>query len=478
MLKQFIFLLPEIYVSLLALCTQMLSVFYKRYNKQILLSSILVSILLIFMTFRLSQIHNSTMNIFEVNYVIGIVKALVLGIAVIVMIMYHDCCKIAPKICNGDYKIEFVTLILMSVVGIFISISARHLLLLFCGLELQALAGYALAAFNTSNPKSAEGAIKYFILGALMSCMTLLGISFVYGFSGGYLHFRDILNVVQSHQNDMGIIIGLILILAGILFKISAAPLHIWTPDVYEGSTITAVSYFATAQKIASLVILLNIITFVIGDYKQLSVHLIKYTAILSMIVGALGAIKQVSLKRLMGYSTVLNIGYVLIGVSLNNKAAYIASIMYMIIYSVGVLGFFVCLIALLGDKVDVATFEDIKAAARERKAISGCIAIIMFSMIGLPPLAGFFGKYYIFYQAITAQEFLLTFIGIITSAIAAFYYLKVIKALYFEEAINPIIRIPTNRGLFIITLLVTGFTVLFTYFINAFVSINELLIT
>ena len=295
----------------------------------------------------------------------------------------------------------------------------------------------------------------------------LLGISFLYGFSGSikFFEIRDALNGF-----NIGLIVGSVLVLAAILFKLSAAPLHIWTPDVYEGAPISAVTYFAVAQKIGMLVVLINITDGVIGDYTQVSNELIKIVAILSMIVGSLGAIRQVSLKRLMAYSTVLNVGYVLVGVCLHSPEGNYAAFVYMLIYVIGVMGFFACIVALFGLKSDEATFEDLQGIAGSRKTLAAAISIIMFSMIGLPPLAGFFGKYYIFYNAVAEGEIVLAIIGVLTSVIAAFYYLKIIKCMYFMEPPRAVIIIPTKRGLWIVTVLTLAFILFFFTFAQEYI--------
>ncbi len=430
--KQFAIIAPELMLTLLALFSQLFAVLFTNKSRFIANCTILLTIALLFNILSLSHTQEVGFNgTFAINYTIGIYKLLVLLFSIAIMIIYCDYCVITGE----ELKNEFLTLILLSTVGIFTSISSRNFLLLFCGMELQALIGYVLAGFGIKSALSSEGALKYFILGALMSCLTLFGISFIYGF-GGSLDYSIILEKLnQTAQPNIGLVVGIVLFLSGIFFKLSAVPLHVWTPDVYEGAQTPAVTYAAAATKIGIVIILLNIITLVIGDYKQISIDLIKIISILSMIVGTSGAIRQTSLKRLMGYSTILNIGYVLMGVSLHNSQGYLAAFLYMLVYAVAVTGFFACIIYLLGKKTDRATFEDIKGLAINRKAATAGITIIVFSMIGIPPFAGFFGKYYLFYQAIKEQQFILAFIAIATSVVAAFYYIKIIRSMYFYDA-------------------------------------------
>ncbi|WP_341750718.1 NADH-quinone oxidoreductase subunit NuoN [Candidatus Tisiphia endosymbiont of Sialis lutaria] len=462
-LTQFIIILPEIMLTLLALLTQLSAVLFIKKTRIITNITILLSIVLFIACVQGEAVSFS--NSFATNSFTGVCKSCVLLFSVMTMIIYNDYCKIT----NEKFKTEFITLMLLSTVGIFITISARNFLLLFVAMELQALAAYVLAGFSLHNIKSSEGALKYFILGSLISCLTLFGMSFIYGF-GGSLDYNNILcKLNQSAQPNIGLIIGLVLFLSGIFFKLSSAPLHIWTPDVYEGSPIPSVSYFAAATKFGNVVVLLNIMMMVVGDYKQISVDLIKITAILSMLVGAGGAIRQTSLKRLMGYSTILNIGYVLMGIALHSEQGNNAALVYMLIYAASVTGFFACLIALLGQKADTANFDDIKGLANSRKALAAEITIIMFSMIGIPPLVGFFGKYFIFYQAIVEEQFTIAFVAIGSSIIAAYYYLKIVRSMYFFEAnksLHPE-SIPTYQGLRFVSCLVIGFLLIFSFFMS-----------
>lgn len=462
MLNQFVLILPEIVLTIIALSMQLLAVFFKEHLRPILLLTVISSLGLAIAILQFAPDENITIfsDSFELSYYTYWYKSLVLFLSVMSIIIYNDLMKISGK----SIKLEFVTLILLSTVGIFISISARDFITLFCGLELQALSGYAIAAFNNKNVMSSEAGLKYFVLGSLMSCLMLLGISLFYGFSGS-MYFDIIQNALNGEFNP-GIVVGAIFVLAALLFKLSAAPVHIWTPDVYEGAPISAVTYFAVAQKLGIIIVLINFVNLVLGDYVSISVDLIKISAVLSIIIGSLGAIMQFSLKRLMAYSTILNVGYVLIGMSLNSYDGIYAAFLYMLIYVLGTMGFFACIVALFGEKADIATFADLQGIAAERKTIAAAITILMFSMIGLPPLAGFFGKYYIFYNAIIQNEFTLAFLGVLTSVIAAFYYLKIIKYMYFMENDTNITIIPTNHGLLLVSIISVSFTLFFFIFV------------
>lgn len=470
-------ILPELMLTMLALLSQLSAVIFNNKKNLILNFTIVLAGLIVFATLFLGgEPAIGFNNSFVTNYTTTFCKALVLIFSISSIIIYKNYCRLKDK----ELKSEFATLILLSSVGIFITISSRNFLLLFCGMELSALTAYVLAGFDLKSSNSSEAALKYFILGALISCLTLFGISFVYGF-GGSLDFNHILHVLNQQSSvNIGLVVGLMLFLSGIFFKLAAVPLHMWAPDVYEGAPIYSVAYFATASKIGIVAVLINIITYVIGDYKQISVDLIRIVAVLSMLVGAFGAIRQESLKRLMAYSTVLNIGYVLMGVALHNQQGNLAALQYILIYAVSVLGFFACLITILGAKVDEANFNDLIGLSVSHKFLAAAITIIMFSLIGLPPLAGFFGKYYLFYQAIIQKEFLLVFIAISTSVIAAYYYLKVIKTMYFldvelkgqqaflavEPEYNKTAETTVSNGLLIINYLTLAFVILFSFFV------------
>ena len=465
MLNQFVIILPEIMLASVAMIMQVFGVYCKGSPRQIAsVTSLLVFGIVCYLLYLFPYQESGFSHSFFVSPGITWFKALVLILTIMTLIVYKDLMKISKE----SLKIEFITLVLLSTLGVFISISARDFILLFCGLELQALSGYALAAFNAKQSKSSEAGLKYFVLGALMSALMLLGISFLYGFSGS-IKFFEIKAALNSEFN-IGLVVGVVLVLAAILFKLSAAPLHIWTPDVYEGAPISSVTFFSVAQKIGMFIVLINVIDNVVGSYVAVSMDLIKIVAILSMIAGALGAIMQVSLKRLMAYSTILNIGYALVGICLHSSDGNYVAFVYMLIYVVGVMGFFACLVALFGDKSDEATFDDLKGIAGQRKTIAAAMSIIMFSMIGLPPLAGFLGKYLIFYNAVLEGEIVLALLGVLTSVVAAFYYLKVIKYMYFMDANTGFVIIPTHRGLLFVTSLAVAFILFFFIFASSYI--------
>lgn len=459
MINSLAIILPEILVIIMIMTMQIWAIFTKKSARNISSIYIVALIIIIGVLIYYPITYEYYGQSFLTSSVMNLFKAIILSLTVMSLFIYRDFVKIAGQ----KLKMEFMTLIMLSTLGIFISISARDLLLLFCGLELQALAGYALAAFNTSEEKSSEAGLKYFILGALMSAIMLMGMSFLYGFSGS-INFADIKYLMAS-QPSIGLICGVLFIIVAILFKLSAAPFHIWTPDVYEGAPISSVSYFSTAPKIGMLVVLINILDGIVGGYEIVSQELVKIVSICSMLIGALGAIGQSSLKRLMAYSTISNIGYALMAVSIYSVSGNNVAYIYMLIYAIGTAGLFASLVALFGDESNTATFEDLKGAAYNRKALSAAISVIAFSMIGLPPFAGFFGKYYVFLSALQNNELLLVIIGLISSVISAFYYLKIVKHLYFFQPLKPFKKITTKKGLWLVTTISVTFTIFFFAF-------------
>lgn len=463
MLNQLFVIAPEIMLFSLAVLMQIIAVFTRHQHLIFKLTCLIASFIIYYLFTQMKMNISVFAASFSTSPILALFKGLILILTFCNLLIYYG----QNQANNKPFRFEFVTLILLATLGIFITISANNLLLLFCGLELQALSGYALASFNTKQIKSSEAGLKYFILGALMSCLMLFGISFLYGFSGT-INFSELAKITTMHQLDIGLITGLILLLAGIFFKLSAAPLHIWTPDIYEGAPIAAVSFFATSQKLGLLFVLINLLEQLIPNYPPLSVNLIKFIAVTSMLVGSLGALGQKSLKRLMGYSTILNIGYALIAVATNNAHAQYFALVYLFIYSLATIGFFACLVIFLGHKSDEAIFTDLTALAAKHKLAAATIVIIIFSMIGLPPLAGFFGKYLIFYQAMQQGEFILAIIGILTSVIAAFYYLKIIKYIYFVSAEKEQIEKETKpilvQNSLYLLIIVTSFCLIFFF--------------
>lgn len=438
---------PEIILACGALFLQTAALFSEKISKASCFLYIFLFALVLYSLLNSAPKECGDISAFSGSFALGssysFIKIILVIFTLFSIILYDN----LRSISKSPIQTEFYTLVSLSLFGGFIAISSKDFLLLFCGLELQSLIGYALVCLNNSSAKSSEAALKYFLYGAMVTCISLLGISFIYGFTGS-IKFEILVKNSLSGNLNPAVLIGLLLLLSNILFKLSAAPFHFWTPDVYEGASLPAVSYISTVQKITAVAVLANLPIFSFGEYNYILSAAIKTVTILSLFIGSLGALTQNSLKRLVGYSAVLNAGFALIIFSFASPSARFLSIFYLSIYSLAVAGFFASLTALLGQKADEASFKDIAGVALERKTLAGSITLLIFSLIGLPPMAGFFAKYYIFYEAFKAEEYLIVFAAGLASVIAAFYYLKIIGSIFFEDPKKSVTRIPTKKGL------------------------------
>ena len=365
---------------------------------------------------------------------------------------------------NQEIQTEFVAIFLLSITGSFVAISARDLIVLFLGLELQSLPAYILAAFATKSVKSSEAGLKYFILGALSSAILLFGASFIYG-SVGHLDYEHISTSLEHHHN-IATIIGVSFVLIAIMFKLSVAPFHMWTPDVYEGAPIMSVTIFSSVHKIAAVAVFVNIIALMIGKFSYDFISILKVFAGLSLIVGALGAIFQKSVKRLMAYSAILNVGYIMLAIiaAISLDMWRHSFFTYIVIYAVSVIALFSLLAITFGEKADDLKLNDLSGLGKTKKTAACCISIVMFSMIGIPPLAGFFGKYYVLFDLISIEEYGLVVIAIVASLVAAYYYLRVIKSIYFEEPTTQAVKLPLTLELVISITLCMAFLLCFIF--------------
>lgn len=347
---------------------------------------------------------------------------------------------IAPRFLEkaGAMRAEYPILILLSCVGMGVMVSATDLVSLYIGLELQSLSAYVLASFVRSDGRSAEAGLKYFVLGALASGMLLFGASLVYGFAGS-TGFAAIGSAMDK-EVGLGLIFGIVLILSGLAFKISAAPFHMWTPDVYEGAPTPVTAFFASAPKVAAIALTIRVVLEAFGSQILVWQQIIIAIALMSIIIGAVGAIGQQNLKRLMAYSSINNVGFILIGLAAGTAQGIAAMLVYLTIYVAMTLGGFVCLMQLKDkDGGYREYFTDISGLSKTRPALAATFAIFMFSLAGIPPLFGFWGKLVVFNAAVAAGLLPLAVIGIAASVIGAFYYLKVVKVMYFDDAADVI---------------------------------------
>lgn len=334
---------------------------------------------------------------------------------------------------SGGLRAEYPILILLSAVGMGMMVSSGDLLTLYVGLELQSLAAYVLASFMRRDGRSAEAGLKYFVLGALASGILLYGISLLYGFTGTTLY--DGIAMGMADGVSTGELFGLVFVLSGLAFKISAVPFHMWTPDVYEGAPTPVTAYFASAPKVAAMALLVRIAVEAMGPATEAWQQIIIFTALASTILGGVAAIGQSNIKRLLAYSSINNIGFALIGLAAGTQAGVAAVLTYLTVYVAMTLGSFLCVLQMRGhDGAPVETIASLSGLSRTRPGLAAAFAIFMFSLAGIPPLFGFWPKFLVFDAAVQADLLPLAVIGIMTSVIGAYYYLRIVKTIYFDE--------------------------------------------
>lgn len=338
---------------------------------------------------------------------------------------------------RGDDKFEFPVLILLAALGMGMMASAGDLISLYVGVELHSLALYVLAAFRRDDAKSSEAGLKYFVLGALSSGLLLYGASLIYGFAGS-THFDVIAASIQG-QAHTGLLFGLVFLICGLAFKVSAAPFHMWTPDVYEGAPTPVVGFFAGAPKMAAMVLLARVLSEGFGTAIAQWHSIIVIVALASVFVGAFAGLAQRNLKRLWAYSSIANIGYALLGLAAGGEAGVQAMLMFMVLYMVDVTGFFACLSALQRAGKPMETIEDMAGLFKEHPGIALAMTAFALSALGLPPFTGFFAKYFVFKAALGADLVWPAVLGLVGSVVAAVYYLRLIKVIWFDAAPGPV---------------------------------------
>jgi NADH-quinone oxidoreductase subunit N len=357
----------------------------------------------------------------------------------------------------GGVKFEFPVLVLLATTGMLMMISANDLIALYVGVELQSLALYVVAAFQRDSARSSEAGLKYFVLGALSSGMLLYGASLVYGFTGS-TGFDDIALAVQPSGANIGLIFGLVFLMAGFAFKISAVPFHMWTPDVYEGAPTPVTAFFAAAPKLAAMAltvrVLITAFPAVTLEWRQIVVFL----AIASMALGSFAAIGQTNIKRLMAYSSIGHMGYALVGLAAGTTEGVQGVIIYLAIYLAMTLGTFACILAMRRDGRMVEDIDQLSGLSSTSPLMAFLLAMLLFSLAGVPPLAGFFAKFYVFLAAIHAGLYALAVIGVLLSVVGAYYYLRIVKIMYFdapaerfEPMDTPLAAVLGVTGLFIL---------------------------
>ncbi len=393
-------------------------------------------------------------------------KTLVLGGAALTVLISLNSSK-----AHGIDKFEYSVLVLLATLGMMVMVSANDLISLYVGLELQSLALYVVAAMKRDDGRASEAGLKYFVLGALSSGMLLYGASLVYGFTGTTQLDLIVEAIALESTRSIGLVFGMVFLLAGIAFKISAVPFHMWTPDVYEGAPTPVTAFFAAAPKVAAMALLVRITTVSFSGITQDWQQIIIFLSIASMVLAAFAAIGQNNLKRLLAYSSIGHVGFALVGLSAGTMFGVEGVAVYMAIYIAMTVGIFTCILSLkTEDGTPVETITELAGLSQKRPFVAAVLAILMFSLIGLPPLAGFFAKWQVFLAAMEAQLFVLAVIGVLASAVSAYYYLRIIKTMYFDEPVREFAAVPAELN---VVMAGIGF-LLVTYFVTVGAPLSQ----
>jgi len=419
---------PEIFISLSIMFLLLVGVFKSKssnfvYNLSII--SLLISLALI-LNYPIDTNISLFNNSYKIDYLSSFMKILTLVSGIFVMFVSSKYIQIT-KI----FKIEYPILTLSSILGMMVMISSNDLIVFYIGLELQSLALYVLASFNRDNLLSSESGVKYFVLSALSSGLLLYGCSLMYGFSNST---NFVLIAENINSSSYGLTFGIVFILVGLAFKISAVPFHMWTPDVYEGSPTSVTFFFSILPKIAAITVFIRFLYIPFMNMFHEWQLIIVFLSVASMLFGSIAAIGQKNLKRLIAYSSIGHMGYALAGLSTGTNEGIQSSIIYISIYIVMNLAFFSCIFMLRRKENYFEKIEDLSGLSSNHPILSFSLLIVLFSLAGIPPLAGFFAKFYIFVAVIDQSMYFLAIVGLLSSVIAAFYYLRIIKVIYFDK--------------------------------------------
>lgn len=430
-MQTIVYILPELFLSIAIMFLLMLGVFVKKSFKLVNLLTILSLIFAIAMV--LNQ-PNEIIKIFNGSYIIDklsiFMKVLTLLFCVFVLLLSKDYIKN-----NSIDKIEYPIIILASTLGMILMISSYDLIVFYLGLELQSLCLYILASFKRDDERSTEAGLKYFVLSALASGLLLYGCSLIYGFTGS-TNFEIISENLS--EGNTGAVFGMVFIIVGLAFKVSAVPFHMWTPDVYEGSPTSVTSFFALVPKIAALTVFIRFMYVPFVNVINQWQTIIIFLSIASMILGAVAAIGQTNIKRLMAYSSIGHMGYALAGLATGTNPGIQSTIIYLTIYLVMNLGAFGCIFMMKRENVFYENIDDLSGLSKNHPILALSFLIILFSLAGMPPLAGFFAKFYIFMAVIEVKMYALAIIGLVTTVVSSFYYLRIIKVIYFDKPKKP----------------------------------------
>ncbi len=426
-MENFQYILPEIFISASIMLFLLFGVFKKNsanliYNLSTISLVILLALIINLSSFNKIYLFNSS---YLIDNLSNYMKIILVGSGIFVMLTGSRYIQVINL-----NKIEYPILILSSILGMMIMISSNDLIVFYMGLELQSLALYVLASFNRDNLLSTESGLKYFVLSALSSGLLLYGCSLTYGFSES-TNFDQIL--INSTEFNYGTTFGIVFILVGLAFKISAVPFHMWAPDVYQGSPTSVTLFFAILPKIAALSVFIKFLYTPFANMNDQWQTIIVFISIASMILGAVAAIGQKNLKRLIAYSSISHMGYALAGLATVSNQGIQSSITYISIYLVMNLAFFSCLFMLKRNDKYYENIEDLSGLSKKHPILSFSLLIVLFSLAGIPPLAGFFAKFYVFLAVIEQSMYFLAIVGLLATVVAAFYYLRIIKIIYFD---------------------------------------------
>jgi NADH-quinone oxidoreductase subunit N len=398
-------------------------------------------------------------NLISANY-ISLMQVVILVGTILVLLISTSYANINKVFISA----EFTSLILFSVVGMLIMLSANDFILLYLGLELQSLCLYILASFDRNNILSSEAGLKYFVLGALASGILLYGMSLIYGFSGtvNLTEFSSLYKNTIHSSVSIGVLIGMMMIVVALSFKIAAVPFHMWVPDVYQGSPLPVTAFFAIVPKIAAMTLLAKLLLIHFNIWLDSWLQIITFLSVASMVIGSFGAIRQNNLKRLLAYSAIGHVGYMLIGLATQNEFGLESLTIYMIVYGLLSAGIFALITMIQVKGNENYELTALTGLSKTNPLIAFSITTIMLSMAGIPPFAGFIVKFYIFAVAIKSNLYFLTIIGLLTSVISAYYYLKVIRIMYFEDSIYKETSRNYHFGAFLVAICVVIFNIIF----------------
>jgi len=455
-------ILPEIAMAIAALVLLLVGVIFLKRENSAVLNWVAIAVMVVIAGYIGFFRGGGDAVLFNGGFINDefsrLLKVLVIGASAFSLLMTLPSARE-----HGIAKFEYAVLMLLANVGMMLMISANDLMTLYVGLELQSLAFYVMAAMHRENAKATEAGLKYFVLGALASGLLLYGASLVYGFTG-QTQLDQIAHAISMGSRSVGLIFGLVFLLAGVAFKIAAVPFHMWTPDVYEGAPTPVTAFFGTAPKVAAMALFIRIVTVSFGpivhDWQQIVIFL----SIASMVLASFAAIGQQGLKRMIAYSAIGHMGFALVGLSAGTANGVQGVIIYLAIYMTMTVGFFACLLAIKTKDGFVDNIADLAGLSRTRPFVAAMMAVMMFSYVGLPPLGGFFAKWQVFLAAIEAHLFVLAVIGVLMSAVSAFYYLRIVKTMYFDEPKHEFEVVPGGELTF--AMAVSGFLII-TYYLT-----------